>query len=232
MSARTYNPFEVKAPTLKLILVGAGPIEDLSLLQRMVVSQGYQIAAVDGGYDAVNKAGLRPVFSLGDFDSTQFELEEISYGSEDVVELSPDKDKTDFEEALEEAFYRGFTEVVAFGILGGKRADFSLNNLLVLSKYASPERKVEARSPEGKEVLRLLGEGGVFSIDEEKGIDLKKPISVIPVSEGEIQIAGMAYDYAGKIAFDSSLTMSNRGRAGGKISLRSGRAYVSFFLEG
>ena len=114
------NPFQTKAPTLKVAIVCAGPVDCLRKIQNLAIGSNYQVIAVDGGYDTIAKTGLRPVFTIGDFDSTEYDIEEIRYNSEDVIELNKNKDKTDFEEALEEAFYRGFTTISVFGILGGK----------------------------------------------------------------------------------------------------------------
>lgn len=229
-SCPTYNPFSVKAPTLKVILVAKGPVNCLSKIQKMAIGENYQTIAIDGGYDTIAKTGLRPVISIGDFDSTDYDPEEIRYNSEELIELPQDKDKTDFEEALEETFYRGFTHLAIFGILGGERSEFELNNLLVLSKYASKDRQIDVYSPDGKVVMRLVGEGSTFNIDKIKDIDMNYPVSIIPVKESEVSIKNMEYDYEGKLNPTSSLSMSNKAKKGGIIEIKSGVVYISFGL--
>lgn len=229
-SCSTYNPFAVKAPTLKVILVAKGDVHCLSKIQKMAIGENYQTIAIDGGYDTIAKTGLRPVFSIGDFDSTNYDPEEIRYNSEELIELPQKKDKTDFEEALEETFYRGFTHLAIFGILGGSRIEFGLNNLLVLSKYAAEERQIDVYSPDGKTVMRLLGEGGSLTIDDIKNLDMNYPLSVIPVKESSVSIKNMEYDHEGTLDPTSSLSMSNKAKKGGVIKVNSGVVYVSFGL--
>lgn len=225
------SPFQTKAPTLKVVIVCAGPVNCLRKIQNLAIGSNYQVIAVDGGYDTIAKTGLRPVFTIGDFDSTEYDIEEIRYNSEDVIELNKNKDKTDFEEALEEASYRGFTTISVFGILGGKRIDFELSNLLILSKFATSDRKIRVYSEDGKQVLELMTQGQEFCIDNIKHIDLSKTISVIPIKDSDVTIAGMEYDYSGKIEMSSSLTMSNKGMDGGSIKINSGLVYIYYSLR-
>lgn len=226
-----YDPFMTKAPSLKALLVCASPVNSIKKIQTMAMRDGYQIVAVDGGYDTVARTGLRPVLSIGDFDSTEYDEEEIRYNSENVVELLIEKDKTDFEEALEEVIYRGFDTLAIFGILGGKRIDFELNNLLVLSKYASVDRKMDVYSDDGSQVMSLLCKGMEFHIDDVKNIDMSKPLSIIPVVDSTLSIKGMEYDYEGMVESTSSHSMSNRARPGGVIRIKSGIAYVGYSIK-
>lgn len=87
------SPFQTKAPTLKVAIVCAGPVDCLRKIQNLAIGSNYQVIAVDGGYDTIAKTGLRPVFTIGDFDSTEYDIEEIRYNSEDVIELNKIKIK-------------------------------------------------------------------------------------------------------------------------------------------
>lgn len=224
------NPFKIKIPVLKASVVCAGPIKCLKLIQKLALKDGYQTIAVDGGFDTVQKTGLRPVFSIGDFDSTDFDEEEIRYGSEDIITLQANKDKTDFEEALEEAFYRGFTEISVFGILGGKRFDFELNNLLVLSKYASLDRKIRVFSEDGDFEFVLLTEGQNLKVDDVDNINLSKPVSIIPIKPMDVKITDFEYEFDGILDPFSSHGMSNIAKRGGIVEVRSGTGFVGINL--
>lgn len=231
MGGTDFNPFMTKAPCVKALIVCASPLLSTRKIQTMSIGDGYQIIAVDGGYDTIAKTGLRPVVTIGDFDSTEYDLEEIRYNSETVIELPVEKDKTDFEEALEETFYRGFNTIAVFGILGGKRIDFALNNLLVLSKYASSDRKIEVYSDDGKQVMLLLAEGAKLYVDDIKHLNMAKPFSIIPVVDSTVSIKNMQYEYEGGVNMSSSHAMSNIAEAGGVIEIKKGTVYVSYSLK-
>lgn len=92
------------------------------------------LIAVDGGAEAVARAGLVPDVLVGDMDSisaaTRSSLEEQGV---EMVLLRTAKDETDTEAAFRLAVSRGAGEITVYGALGGPRLDHLVANLLLLS---------------------------------------------------------------------------------------------------
>jgi thiamine pyrophosphokinase len=118
--------------SLHVLIVGSAPT-DPDHLRRLYSDAPYLICA-DGGGDAALRAGLTPNVLLGDMDSiSPPNLERLRQAGVQVVEHSPEKEKTDIELALDTALALGATRITVAGALGGSRLDHSLGNLLLLS---------------------------------------------------------------------------------------------------
>jgi thiamine pyrophosphokinase len=103
-------------------------------LDRAAVEAGDLLIAVDGGADAVARAGLTPDLLVGDLDSiTVLGLADLERRGVELVRLRTDKDETDTEAALRLAVERGADEITVYNALGGPRLDHLLGNLLLLT---------------------------------------------------------------------------------------------------
>lgn len=110
----------------RCVIVGGGEIADLRYVRGLIGETDYIVCA-DSGYAHCINMGVVPHLVLGDFDS---------YGGEVAVECEMlryqvEKDDTDTMLAVKEALKRGFTEILLFGMLGG-RLDHTLANIQTL----------------------------------------------------------------------------------------------------
>jgi len=92
------------------------------------------LVAVDGGLKHCHALGLQPDLIVGDFDSTLPSLLE-SYSGIARLQVPREKDQTDLEIAIQEVMGAETQEVTVFASLGG-RADHTLGNIVLLSRYA------------------------------------------------------------------------------------------------
>jgi thiamine pyrophosphokinase len=111
-------------------------------LDRGAVAAGELIIAVDGGADAMARAGLTPSLLIGDLDSiTPATFADLESRGVELIRLETAKDETDTEAALRLAIERGATEITVFNALGGPRLDHLLGNLLLLTApWLAPAR--------------------------------------------------------------------------------------------
>lgn len=117
---------------MKIAIIANGQIDALPTLLPSILSH-QRIIAVDGGLAYCKEGNLAPHLLVGDFDSCERRLLE-EYASIPRRTLSIDKDETDLEVAIEEAWKQGATKVTLFGAWG-KRIDHSLTNALFLGRY-------------------------------------------------------------------------------------------------
>lgn len=104
---------------MKAILVGAGVGGKID--KRQV--ENALVIAVDGGYETLKKADVRPDIALGDFDSYSGEID-----AKEVITLPVAKDDTDMFYAIKLALSRGCDGIFIYGGTGG-RLDHTLANL-------------------------------------------------------------------------------------------------------
>lgn len=111
-------------------LVGAG---DFNANQFLVIQEAGAfdyVIAVDGGYESLQDAGVKPDMVLGDFDSLGYVPKGIR-----TSRFSEHKDKSDMELAFERAKSQRYDTVYAFGALGG-RLDHTLANIQVGARFS------------------------------------------------------------------------------------------------
>ncbi len=101
------------------------------------------LVAVDGGADALARAGATPSLLVGDLDSISLQTRAALHeqGVEFVL-LPVAKDVTDTEAALRLVVERGADDIVVLGALGGPRLDHLVGNLLLLSSDWLADRTV------------------------------------------------------------------------------------------
>lgn len=134
-------------------LVGAAAFDVRHFLQERFDA----VVAVDGGYEALVRSGVRPDFAIGDFDS-------LGYVPRDVaIERHPSmKDDSDTALALDWARRRGFDSVAFYGVLGG-RLDHTHAALAALA-HATRSGMRAAAIGEGS-VVTVLSSQGYSTLD-------------------------------------------------------------------
>ena len=120
-------------------IVGAAPTDG----RLPHPAEGDYLIAADGGFAALDAAGISPDLVMGDFDS----LGRVP-AHPNVLTHSPIKDDTDLILALRWALERGWKRFVIYGALGGHRLDQTVASFQTLRFLA--ERGAKAR---------ILGEG-------------------------------------------------------------------------
>jgi len=125
-------------------IVTGGELGDPAFLREQAASDApAALICADGGADHLKDAGLVPTLIVGDMDSLDRGIQE-SFESMGVriIRHPREKNETDTELALLEAFGMAPTEVLIWGALGG-RIDHTLANLSLLARGI--ERGIEVR---------------------------------------------------------------------------------------
>jgi thiamine pyrophosphokinase len=125
---------------MKVVVVASGELEasDVAWLNDAEL-----VIAADGGAGSLDRLGRAPDLLVGDLDSIDPRLVERLEAAGTRIHRHPiDKEASDTELAVEEAFEAGAAEVVMLGAMGGARLDHELANLLVLADPALAGRQV------------------------------------------------------------------------------------------
>lgn len=136
------------------VLVGGGDL-DLAALARILpaAAPGLSIG-VDGGTAAFARAGARPDWVVGDFDSLgPDELAAMAEQGVKIRRYPHEKDQTDLELAIELAAELGADTAAIFGATGS-RLDHTLVNLGMLRKARALGIEARIIAP-GQEILLL-----------------------------------------------------------------------------
>lgn len=194
---------------MRTLIILNGELESPTYLKKLSFDFDYIICA-DGGYDKAVKADITPGLLIGDFDSCElsnFKGEQITFPAE--------KDKTDGELAIEEAFLRGANEVVLTCALGG-RCDHMFANLYLVSRY--------------KNVYILEHNQSIFYVNDVFEISNKQgtTVSLIPTFDSVVSLSGFKYEVkCTNFTPGSTLGMSNivLGK-NAKIEVKSGGLFL------
>jgi thiamine pyrophosphokinase len=116
----------------QVALIANGLLERSSDLLKEILSHDV-IVAVDGGLNHCHQLGIVPNLIVGDLDSASPELLAL-YGRVETRRFPKDKDKTDFQIALEMVLNQENVRATGYGALGG-RTDHALANIFLLSIY-------------------------------------------------------------------------------------------------
>lgn len=114
-------------------LVLNSPYVDLDLVKTL--GRTSMLIAVDGGLNHVYKAGIRPAWVVGDFDSLDPCLLDKLPGTR-IMRFPKEKDCTDMELALRLAQVYRPRRINVLGLGGGDRLDHQLSNCIMLSALA------------------------------------------------------------------------------------------------
>jgi thiamine pyrophosphokinase len=181
------------------ILLG-GDVTPTERLKRQL--DGARVIAADSGMAHARLLGLAPELWVGDFDSSGSELEhEYSHVARQI--FPAEKDATDGDLAISEAFRRGATALILVGGFGGQ-FDHSLAHAAML--LAMAKREIECMISSGHEEAHPLS----FELHI-PGIAPGSRLSVVPMSDIKgLTMRGVKWPLEHKnVPFGSTLTLSN-----------------------
>lgn len=197
------------------VLVGASSLGgECALLEKLIAQENTYTIAVDGGILFFLDKMISPDEWLGDMDS--FQEENYFAGLEDfeikkdfltripTTKVSPIKDDTDMELAIQKALDHGCTEIQIFGGLGGNRTSHTVANIQLLMRYAQKGILITLMDETCK-MFVLHNDSVEF---EEKSRGLISVLSLSDLSEG-VSIKGLYYEYEGTLTNDRALGVSN-----------------------
>lgn len=141
----------------KVILIGAGPLEDVSFLKKEKREEIYLVCC-DGGYRKVLEAGMECDLFVGDYDTFP---KEMLHSPKEIISLNVVKDDTDTLFALKTCIKRGYDAFYLYGCLGGK-IEHTIANLQVLSFLLDQHKKGFLFDEKNEEVVFLLDQGMEF----------------------------------------------------------------------
>lgn len=176
------------------------------------------VIAADGGYRHLEKLGITPDITIGDFDS----LNGTPQRSKNTITLPKEKDDTDTLAAVRTGLEKGFSLFHIYGGTGG-RSDHTVANIQTLSFIRSH-----------KASGFLFGENEVFTvIDSEIGFESIPCgyISVFALGKAEgVTISGLKYS-AENVSLDDCFPLGTSNEFIGKeskISVKEGRLLIVF----
>lgn len=157
------------------------------------------LVAVDGGADALARAGAEPALLVGDMDSVSAAARRaLEDRGVEIVLLPTAKDETDLEAALRLVVVRGVDDVTVYGALGGPRLDHLVGNLLLLiSPWLAG---VPVRLVDGQHEVFLVH--GAAEVTGEPG----EIVSLLPLTAevNDVCTDGLLYPLAGETLVRSS----------------------------
>lgn len=137
---------------MRALIYAGGEIAPANISERP--AEGDLTIAADSGWHNAALLGVTPAVLLGDFDSIGTEsLPEAA----EILQLPPEKDRTDTQLAVSLALSRGATEIVIIGGLSG-RLDHTLSNVSLLEALAA--RGVRCLLVDGYNRVRYLKNTG------------------------------------------------------------------------
>jgi thiamine pyrophosphokinase len=157
------------------------------------------LVAVDGGAEALARAGLMPATLIGDMASITLRTREaLEAQGVEVVLLATAKDETDTEAALRLVIDRGADAISIYGALGGPRLDHLVGNLLLLSSPWLANARVRLVDDRHE---AFLAKGDVTVIGERGDI-----VSLLPLTPRveDVWTEGLLYPLAGEPLFQSA----------------------------
>ncbi len=142
------------------------------------------VIAADSGYRNAVALGVRPAVLLGDFDSLgKGALPDVP----EILQLPPEKDRTDTQLAVDLALSRGAREIVIIGGLSG-RLDHTVSNLSLLEGLSA--RGVYAILTDGQSRVRFVKNSG--ALIGRSGFTYLSVLAVSPVLRG-VTVQGCKY---------------------------------------
>ena len=159
-------------------IVGAGDFNEKTL----DITDGDIVIAADGGYEYLDKIGIKPDIYMGDFDSSP-----KPQTNADIEVFKCEKDDTDTLLAVKHGFELGFKSFKIYGGCGG-RADHTFSNIQTLAYIVSRGGRA-----------MLFGNSEVYTVTDSEvsfGGDMKGKISVFSLSDKAegVSIKGLKYE--------------------------------------
>lgn len=209
------------------LLLGAGELP-LPRLRGPLISGAGLVIAADGGLRHAAALGLKPDLVVGDLDSAS-QAALAAFPNVPVLRFPRDKEKLDFELALDAAVTRGSRTVRALGVLGG-RFDQSLAALQIAARAAATGVRLslhggphEAHALTDNQSLRLVLPAGTT-------------VSIVPLTEtSSLTTSGLVFPLSREgVPLGTGLGVSNRvvGSGGLKeVSLTAHAGTVALLVE-
>ncbi|WP_339227651.1 thiamine diphosphokinase [Oceanobacillus sp. FSL K6-2867] len=187
-------------------IVGNGPaglVPNLDLFKDEIDSW---IGADRGAY-LIAEHGIPIEYAVGDFDSIdEYEKEVISRNAANMEKHPTEKDETDMEIALNQAYAMNPSKIYLFGVTGG-RLDHELINIQLL--YVIRNKDIQAVIVDQSNQMEMLSPG-IHTIEYQEAYPY---ISLIPFTnqvEG-ISLSGFYYPLTNTtITWGSTLCVSNK----------------------
>ena len=174
---------------------------------RGVLTTADLVIAADGGARWAEANGRRPDLVVGDMDSLGDEAAiRLEREGARIVRHPVDKEASDTELAIAEAFGAGADRVVVVGALRGDRIDHELANLLLLADPRYAYRQL--RIIHGGTVVRAVPGGSTLRIEARVG----RPVTLLPLGSDAIGVTtrGLRYPLkAETLGLGSSRGLSN-----------------------
>lgn len=187
-------------------IVGNGPPYVIPDLSRFRDTIDIWIGADRGAYVIANQ-NIPLHYAVGDFDSmTKAEKWYTKSKAEVVEEFPAEKDETDLEIALDQAFHMQPERIYLFGVTGG-RLDHELVNIQLL--YSIVEKGIKGKIIDQQNQLELTLPG-THTVTFDKEYPL---ISFVPFTKEvkELTLDGFYYPLVSEnISWGSSLCVSNK----------------------
>ena len=209
---------------MKINLLVGGPIENYP--ERLLEKRGQDELWVGADKGAVRlcEAGIKPILSIGDFDSsTNRERYLVDVMSREVMTSVPEKDDTDTESAVQTAAELGAEEIHIVGGTGS-RLDHMLANVYLLGLLR--EEGISAYLVDAHNRVQVIDQRTVIKRETQYG----KYVSLLPFMgavEG-ITLKGMKYpledyilDHCHSIGISNEITGEQA-----EIEFRTGRLIV------
>ncbi|MUK89478.1 thiamine diphosphokinase [Ornithinibacillus sp. L9] len=187
-------------------IVGSGPTDILPKFVEYQSKVDYWIGADRGAYTLLEN-NINIDFAIGDFDSiTMDEKEKIRRAASNFKEFTAEKDETDIELALLQAYELKPTKIMLFAVTGG-RLDHTLANIQLLMSIKN--RKIDAViiDQQNQVELTLPGKYVVEKDDEYPNI------SFLPITDRVkgLTLTGFYYPLTDEtIFFGSTRCISNK----------------------
>lgn len=191
-------------------------------IAEAIQKQDFVIGVDRAAYWLISQ-GIVPDMAIGDFDScNNNELEEIQKQVKQVKKYSPQKDFTDTELAMLEAFKRNPKEIVIYGGVGS-RLDHTLASLALLERCDTHGIPAVFRDETNEVVIVHRGR---TILGQKEGM---RYISILPYTQSiQITLSGFSYDVLRKtILRGQTIGISNEFvGVRGTITIHRGKALV------
>ncbi|WP_214846506.1 thiamine diphosphokinase [Exiguobacterium sp. s193] len=193
---------------MRVLIVAAGPIEDVPALAPFITDQT-TVIGVDGGIATLAEQGLDCDVAIGDFDS-------LGYVPDGGLLHPAEKDETDLELALRYANeHHAGAELLIFGASGG-RLDMTLQNVYLLKQFPA------ARLVTKREDVRYWRVG-----QYELASEGYHYLSFIPLVPSNLTLRGVKYPLTEHpVPVGGSLTVSNEWNGVAQVTVTEGEVLV------
>jgi thiamine pyrophosphokinase len=207
----------------KFVILLGGPVTPTVRLMRQIA--GARVIAADSGMQHATALQLAPELWVGDFDSTPQALADQFHNVPRQTHPA-EKDASDGELAISEAFRRGATSLILLGGMGGQ-----LDHVLAHAAF------VVTLAERGVQVMMTSGHEEAYGLADEFDLpdaELGHRLSVMPFTNLiGLSMSGVKYPLENaKIKLGTAQTLANVVAGPVKITLTAGKALVVYYPHG